>query len=343
MPQTNWGLIGHEWAVEYLSRSIAAGRDAHAYLIAGPSGLGKSLLALRLAQALNCEQSEGAPCRACRACNRIERDNYPDVRRVSMATQAAGLKPEEAARQKELKIGTVREWQRDMALRPYEGRRRVFLLHDADYLNDEAANALLKTLEEPPPYATLVLVANRDNLLTTITSRCQVVRLRPLARQQIARALVEHRGLPDDQAELLAAWSNGRIGWALQLATTPELVRQRQEQLDALIDLAQQPRSAAFRWAEERSQEYRNGQQATVLEWLDLWQSWWRDVLLTAVGCPESITHMDRRAALEQAAQRYEVADIYRFVARLSETTQYLRENVNPQLALENVLLHLPK
>lgn len=338
----NWNIIGHEWAVDYLRRSIANHTLAHAYLISGPSSVGKALLALRIAQALNCAQDDHPPCLRCSACKRIEHGNHPDVRIASMATQAAGLKTSEATRQKDLKIGTIREWQRDIALRPYEGRRRIFILHDAERLNEEASNAMLKTLEEPPPFATLLLVANSADLLPTVVSRCQIIRLRPLPRQQVAQALVERTGLAPDQAILLAAWSAGRIGWALHMATHPDELQSRQEQLDALLALHTQPRSAAFRWAEERGKEYRGGEQTAVFDWIELWQGWWRDVLLTSAGCPEGITHIDRDADLKRAAGRYALAEIYRFLARLGEVTRQLRENVNPQLALESLLLHLP-
>ncbi|MFO7169102.1 MAG: DNA polymerase III subunit delta' [Chloroflexota bacterium] len=340
---TNWGIVGHEWAVDFLRRSIAGGRAAHAYLLSGPEGVGKSLLALRLAQAVNCEADGPDPCLSCRSCRRIERGNHPDVRVAGLAAQAAGLKPEEAARQKDLKIDTVREWLRDVNLRPYEGRRRVFILHDAERLSEAASNAMLKTLEEPPPYATLVLVAHTaGDLLPTVVSRCQPLKLRPVPRAQVAAALRERLNLAPGDAELLAAWSGGRIGWALRMAEAPDELEARQSQLDELAALPTLGRADAFRWAEERAKEYRSGDQAAVFATLELWQSWWRDVLLTAAGCPEGVTHVDRREDLERAAQRYDLAQIHGVLSRIGAAARQLRENVNPQLALENVLLHLP-
>jgi DNA polymerase III subunit delta' len=339
----NWDLIGHEWAIDYLRRSIAGGRVAHAYLLSGPAGVGKSLLALRLAQALNCEAGGSDPCLACRTCKRIARGNHPDVRIAGMASQTLGLKPDEAARQKDLKIDTVRDWLADINLRPYEGRRRVFIMHDAERLTEAASNAMLKTLEEPPPYATLLLVAHTAGaLLPTIVSRCQPIKLRPAPRHVIARAVRERYNLAEGDAELLAAWSGGRVGWAIRMIEAPEELEARQAQLDALIEIQAQPRAAGFRWAEERAKEYRGGEQAAVFAVLDLWQSWWRDVLLVAAGCADQIMHIDRRDEIARAAQQYRVSDIYAFIARLNETARQLRENVNPQLALENALLHLP-
>jgi DNA polymerase-3 subunit delta' len=338
-----WGIVGHEWAITHLQKNIALGRDSHAILLSGMAGLGKRLLALRIAQALNCERSPADPCQACRSCRRIANGNHPDVRVAGMATQAAGLKDEEAARQKELKISTVREWQRDIALKPYEAQRRLFILHDADKLNEEASNAMLKTLEEPPTYATIILVADSAELLPTIVSRCQLYRLRPLPRQQVAAALVERAGLALEDAHLLAAWSGGRVGWALQMVEQPEELAARQEQLDTLIGLAAASPAERLRWAEQRSKEYRSGEQQIVFTWLELWQYWWRDVLLVAVDNADAIVNVDRRTSLEQNAARYDIPEIYRFASRIGATSTQLRENVNPQLALENLLLHLPR
>jgi DNA polymerase-3 subunit delta' len=339
----NWDIVGHEWAVDYLERSIGGGRAAHAYLISGPAGIGKALLALRLAQALNCEGPGPGPCLACRSCRRIARGNHPDVRIAGMHTQALGLKADEAARQKDLKIDTVRAWQSDITLKPFEGRQRVFIMHDAEKLNEAAANAMLKTLEEPPPYATLVLVANTSgDLMPTIVSRCQPLRLRLVPRAQIAQALRERYNLQSEDAALLAAWSAGQVGWAFRMTSAPEELEQRQAQLDALVELTARGRSDGFRWAEERAKEFRGGEQEQIFAALELWQSWWRDIMLIAAGCSEQITHIDRHDDLRKAAARYRLADIHAFVARLSTAARQLRENVNPQLALENVLLHVP-
>lgn len=338
----NWNVIGHEWVVAYVQRSIAAGRDSHAYLISGPEGIGKSLLAVRLAQALNCETYPDKPCLECRACRRIERGNHPDVRLVSLETQAAALKSSQTSRSKDLKIDTIREWQRDIALKPYEGRRRVFILLDAERLTEEASNAMLKTLEEPPPFATLILVAHSANLLSTIVSRCQHIRLRTLPRQQIVDTLVSHAGIDAEQATLIAAWSGGKIGWALNMVDAPDEMQTYQERLDTLMTLPTQSCSMAFRWAEDRTKEYRAGEHDAVYAWLELWRSWWHDVLLVAAGCPEYIMHVNRRGDLDREAQRYALSDIYRFVAQVSECVQQLRDNVNPQLALENLFLHVP-
>lgn len=339
----SWDLAGHEWAVDFLRRSIAGGRAAHAYLLSGPAGVGKSRLALRLAQALNCETGGPDPCLQCRTCKRIERGNHPDVRIAGMASQTVGLKPEEAARQRDLKIDTVRDWLADINLRPYEARRRVFILHDAERLTEAASNAMLKTLEEPPPYATLILVAHTaGELLPTIVSRCQPLKLRPMPRAIVATTLRERFNVAAEDADLLAAWSGGRVGWAIRMIENPDELEARQEQLDALLAMQNQPRTAGFRWAEERAKDYRSGEQAAVFAAINLWQSWWRDVLVAAAGCPEQIVHIDRRDEIVQAARRYRLADIHTFVARLADTVTQLRENVNPQLALENALLHLP-
>jgi DNA polymerase III subunit delta' len=337
----NWGIIGHTWAIDWLERSLANGRAAHAYLISGSPQIGKALLALRLAQVLNCEQSSVRPCLACRSCKRIERGNHPDVRIASLATQAAQAKGEEASRQRNLKIDTIREWQADITLKPYEGKRRIFILHDAERLSEAAANAMLKTLEEPPLYATLILVANTaGDLMQTIVSRCQPIKLRPVARPELIVALAQ-RGMLAGDAQLLASWSGGRPGWALRMIETPDDLATQQAVLDELAQLTSRNRPLALKWADEQAKLFRGGEQETVYSTLDVWQSWWRDVLMVAAGCPEAITHVDRADQLATTAKTYSIQHIHGILRHINLATQQLRENANPQLVLENITLHI--
>ncbi len=336
-----WGIAGHDWAVAQFRRSIARDTVVHAYLLAGPSGIGKGTLAARLAQTLVCERGGSDACGECRACKRVVHGNHPDVRTVSLASQAAAQKADET-KSRELRIDTVREWQRDIDLRPFEARRRVFVLEDADKLTEQAANALLKTLEEPPPYAVLILVAQGSgDLLPTIVSRCRVMRLRPVPRATIARALVERYDMDSGDAALVAAWSAGRFGWAVAAVENPELLEQQHAQLDVLAALRTGGRVARLKWAEERAKDYR-ADPAAVQQWLALWQTWWRDVLLIAGQCPDALTYIDRRDQVASVAAAVPIAQIHNFLVRIDQTRTQLADNVNPQLALENLALHVP-
>ncbi len=338
----NWGLVGHEWAVDMLRHAIAGGRPAHAYLISGPRHIGKALVALRLAQALNCERGGTDACNECRTCRRIASNNYPDVRIASLETQAAALKSDEAARQRDLRIDTVRTWLADINLRPYEGRRRVFILDDVERLTDGAANAMLKVLEEPPPYATLILLAHTaGDIMATIVSRCQQLKLRPVPRSTIATWLYQQQ-VSQHEADLYAAWSDGLPGLAWQYSQNPEIVTQQHQQLDELLSLSTRPLHEAFKWAEEQAKAFRGGEQATVYATLALWQRWWRDVLMVAAGLPDQVVWLDRQADLTRVARGTGVVLAADVVRRLTYATRQLRENANPSLVFEQLILQLP-
>ena len=338
---TSWDIVGHGWAVEYLRRSIHGGHSAHAYLFAGPAHIGKGTLALRLAQALICERGAADPCLTCRACRRVANGNHPDVRTVSLATQADAKKADEP-KSRELGIDAVRAWQRDIDLRPFEASRRVFILEDAETLTDQAANAMLKTLEEPPPHAVLILVAHvAGDLLPTIVSRCRVLRLRPVDRQTIAAALQRRYNVTPADAELLAAWSGGRFGCAAAAMNDPDILEQQHARLDVLAGLRAAGVVARLKWAEERAKDYR-ASHATIDDWLVLWQSWWRDVMLIGSGCTDGITFVERQVELAEVASAVALPQVHRFLRHLERTREQLADNVNPQLALENLALHLP-
>src|SRR5918996_2481323 len=219
----NWNLLGHEWAVDLLKKHVVNGTTRHAYLFAGPPGLGRRTLALRFAQALNCQTpvEVGIPCGQCRDCKQIAAMQHADLT-VIQADAEGGT----------LKVDQIREARRTLNLKPYQATYRVALFLRFQEANDNAANALLKTLEEAPSYAVLILTAdNPEQLLPTIVSRCEILRLRPLRVEEVQREL-ESRGIESERAKLIAHISGGRFGYALQLVEDDSLLEKREEQLN---------------------------------------------------------------------------------------------------------------
>jgi len=237
-----------------------------------------------------------------------------------------------------LKIGEVRSLQRDLSLSPHEGRWRVAVLSDFERATVEAANALLKTLEEPPAQVTLVLTATEaDVLLPTIVSRCQVLSLRPLSTSVVKDALISHWDAHPTQADLMAHLSNGRLGWAVRALEDETLLTHRNEHLDNLDSLMSKGRVERLAYAADLSRD-----PALVKEVLALWLGWWRDVLLLASGSHVAITNLDRKAMLHQQAGQVTIRQAQRMVAQLRSTTKNIDQNVNARLALEVLLLSLP-
>src|SRR5574339_610997 len=240
MMKSNWKLVGHEWAVEMLKKHVGKETTRHAYLFAGPPGLGRRTLALRFAQALNCQTpaGPGIPCGECRDCRQIESARHMDLAVIEPTIKDPHNSKELIpALNGEIRISQIRELQKTINLKPYQSRHRVLIFLRFHQANIEACNALLKTLEEPPPYAVLILTAdNPEQLLPTIVSRCEVLRLRPLRVEDVERALVD-RGVEADQAKLVAHLSGGRFGYARRVAEEGSLLDQRRESLDEMQSL----------------------------------------------------------------------------------------------------------
>lgn len=324
-----WPVVGHEWALELLAQGIRGGRPSHAYLFTGPAQVGKTTVAKAVAQALVCERSagsDGAPCGACQTCRRVAENRYPDIQFVTAAKSV-------------IQIDQVRALQTDAAISSLEGRYKVFIIGEIERATLPAANALLKTLEEPPSQVVLLLTSNRrDLVLPTILSRCQIVSLRPLPVAQIGEALQVHWGVDEARALLLARLSAGRLGWAVAAHTDPELWQIRAKRLDDLPALTSEGPLGRLAYAETLS---RAG--ADVETTLGLWAGWWRDILLVQQRLDSDVLNLDRKAQLVQQAGLYRPEQIEAALMDLVQTLRRIRANVNLRLALDVLLLRLPK
>jgi DNA polymerase-3 subunit delta' len=325
----NWNLIGHEWAVDMLKKHVAKGTTRHAYLFCGPPGLGRHTLALRFAQALNCQNpvDAGIPCGRCRDCKQIESMQHVDLT-VLQADSEGGV----------LKVDQIRDTRRIMNLKPYQSKYRVAIFLRFQEANDNAANALLKTLEEAPSYAVLILTAdNPEQLLPTIVSRCEVLRLRPLSIDEIKRDL-ESRGVESGWARLIAHISSGRPGYARRLIESESLLEKREERLNDLLNLLPASRVEKFAYAEKLSKDKDTMRQAILF-----WLSYWRDVMLRTAQAETPLVNVDRNVEIEDIASRMDLSSARRVVRGLEDVLEKMERNVNSRMLAEVLLLDLPK
>ncbi len=338
----NWNLIGHEWAVDMLKKHVVNETTRHAYLFSGPPGLGRRTLALRFAQALNCATpvSAGIPCGQCRDCRQIEAMQHPDLSVIEPTIlDPKGGKELIPDPNGEIRIEQIRNLRKFINLKPYQSPYRVALfLRFQETKRDNAPNALLKTLEEAPSYAVLILTAdNPEQLLPTIVSRCEVLRLRPLEIGKIQREL-EIRGLEIGRAKLIAHISGGRFGYALQLIEDDALLEKREERLNDLQNLISASRVQKFAYADKLSKD-KDGMRQAVLFWL----SYWRDVMLRTAQAETPLVNVDRNVEIEDLASRMDLSSARLVVSGLEDTLEKMDRNVNSRMLAEVLLLDMPK
>lgn len=319
-------VLGHSKPIGLLQRAIRNDRMAHSYLFLGNEGIGKKLVALQFAKALNClheGRESGDACDQCLSCKKIENLIHPDV---------LVLEPENQT----LKVEQVRQMQRDLAFRPYEGKYRICILSSADRMAPHMSNTLLKTLEEPPPYTILILLANHVRLiLPTILSRCQLIRFNPLPISMVSQCLREKQGLDEGEAHLLASLSEGSPGKALEIKDEIRKIP-REKLLGDLIGIKSLTPEMMQGWIKSFPTDKRE----KLLLVLEVAKTLLRDmVLVKALKEGSKMIHSDLLYQIKTLTSNWQISSLLKRMETLHQTTFAIRNNANTELALAAMML----
>ncbi len=322
-------IIGHERPKRILRAALRHDRVAHAYLFHGEDRIGKRLMAVAFAQAVNCENPPTEPdaCGVCRACRQIAGRTYPDF---------FVIEPDRELANPQVKIEQVRELEEQIVYRPLVALRKICLIDEADRMTPGAANALLKTLEEPPGYSLFLLVSSRPFALpATIRSRCQSLHFVTPPRPDVEAALVSRRNVPAADARFLTLLTDARIGEALE--TDLSALRAVHEEFGGLISPASLRSPARILSAAEAL--HKSGRAGDALHWI---VRWLRDLLLVALGAgAEHLLDAERLGDMRQAASCFDVDAALDLLEELERIERAGTRNLNLQMALETVLLRL--
>ena len=318
-------ILGHEQIIAHLQNAIEEDKVSHAYIFNGPEASGKLMLAEAFAMALQCEGEGKRPCLECRSCRQAADHNQPDIIYVSHE------KPNTIG------VDDIRtQINNDIDIKPYSSRYKVYIVDEAQKMNQQAQNALLKTIEEPPAYAIiLLLTTNADSFLQTILSRCITLNLKAVKEDKIKEYLMKHSQIPDYQADICAAFSQGNVGKAIQLASSEEFGELKASVLQLMkrledIDLYE------MTGAVKQIAEYK----LSVNDYFDLMMIWFRDVLyLKATNDVDGLIFKDEVYDIKKQAAKRSYQGIEIILEALEKAKIRLNANVNFDLVIELLLL----
>lgn len=316
-------LIGHEEITGALSGMLLRGTISHAYLFAGPGGVGKTTAAFTFARALLCMgEPATAPCGACRSCRQFASGNHPDFHLV----QPDGDR---------IKISQIRQLQQEVSLRPFQGARQVFVITAAEAMTREAANCFLATLEEPPAGVTFILVTDFPrSLLPTVASRCQCLFFGPLAERDVIQGLERIKGLKGEECRVVAALAGGSLGRALEIL---EKGAQREELLAWLEKLKGATPAAVLAAAGEAA-----GDKDNLERWPDMLMLWYRDILVwKKTGRHDLVINSDKLESIIAEAERLPARQALQRARAAWEAGIKLQNRINPRLVLEDLFFTL--
>lgn len=320
-------IIGQEQIKEHLQNALSTGKVSHAYIINGERFSGKEYIAKIFAMALQCERDGIEPCQECHSCRQALSDNQPDIIRVTHEKPGS------------IGVDDIRaQINGDIAIKPYSSPRKIYIVNEAEKMTVQAQNALLKTLEEPPAYAVILLLTTNVNaFLPTILSRCVVLNMKPVADEKVKKYLMEELQVPDYKADVCVAFARGNVGKAKQLASSEDFEKVKEEAL-ALLKYVQDMDVTEMIAAIRKISEYK----LDVNDYLDILTIWYRDVLLfKATGDANHLVFREELSNIRRVAGRTSYEGIEKVIRSLEKAKSRLDANVNFDLAMELLLMDM--
>jgi len=332
MAETNWNnIVGQKQLVDNLRGALKFQKISHAYLIQGEKLSGKKMIADIFARALQCEAEEGEkPCNQCRSCKQALNRNHPDIIYV------------EHEKPNVISVDNIRrQINGDIAIKPYSSERKIYIVDDAQKMNPQAQNALLKTLEEPPEYAVILLLATRaEAMLQTILSRCVTLNTRPVHEELIKSFLMERAKVPDYRAAICASFARGNVGRAAELASNEAFDNMKASVMNTMKKISELQINQIAAEVKRVNEE-----KFDVDDYLDLCFIWYRDVLLYKAcgvhGDKKHIIFKEDMMDIADAAKRYSYDKIEQIIHSIDRARSRLKANVNFDLTLELMLLDM--
>ena len=318
-------IIGHEQIIQHMSTALKNKKISHAYIFEGPNGSGKNMLARAFAKALECEAGYGDACDMCRSCHQMDTGNQPDVKWLVHEKPAT------------ISVDDVRtQINGDMAIKPYSSKYKIYIVDEAEKMNEQAQNALLKTIEEPPAYGIILLLTNNlEAMLPTILSRCIVFHLKPVSTEKIVNYLEKEFNVPDYKAHICAAFSQGVIGTAIAMASSEDFNDLQYHVLNIVKNIHDMDIYEVIETVRHLS-----AYKTDINDVIDMMMVWYRDVLILKVTKDaNTIVYKDEYRALMNQAKRSSYEGINTIIQSLEKAKARLAANVNFDIAMEMMLL----
>ena len=318
-------VVGHKVIINYIRNAVREDKVSHAYILNGERGAGKKMLANLFAATLLCEKGGPDPCNECHSCRQAESGNHPDIIKVTHE------KPNS------ISVDDIREQVNNtIMIKPYQGPYKVYIIPQADMMTPQAQNALLKTIEEPPEYAVIMLLTeNADTLLPTINSRCVMLKLRNIKDTLIKKYLMETMQVPDYKADMCTAFAQGNMGRAIMLANSEHFNEIRDEAVQLLKYINEMELSEIVQ-AVSRITAYK----LEINDYLDIIMIWYRDVLLyKATKDMDKVVFKDQIKYIKERAKRSSYEGIELIIESLEKAKARLKANVNFDLVMELLFL----